>query len=189
MANRKFDENPAAALKQQWRQLLKIIRQEIDPRRRKEASELAYEKLKLLTQKAGFILSFASFGSEIDLWPYNKFLAEEGRLVLPRIADEELHLYQIQDFNHLESRTWGVQEPIPSLCCLVDLSEIVIALIPGLGFDPEAKTRLGYGGGYYDRLLAKTKSTQTWGVGFHEQLAKGLPCDTHDRPLNKIYLF
>lgn len=182
-------DQPSAALKQQWRQRLMTVRQAIEPVRRKEASEQACEKLKTLTQQSLFILSFASFESEIDLWPLNQALAEEGRLVLPRLHDRELHLYQVKDFDHLEHHKWGFQEPVPSRCPLVDLSEISIALIPGLGFDPTTNTRLGYGGGYYDRLLARLPSAQAWGIGFLEQLVSGLPCNSHDKPLNKIYVF
>lgn len=184
-----MDQPHAAALKQQWRRRLKTVRQNIEPHRRKQASALACEKLKTLTLHSHFVLSFASFESEIDLWPLNQSLAHEGRLVLPRINDQELHLYQVKDFNHLEHHKWGFQEPVPSLCPLVNLSKITIALIPGLGFDPTTNVRLGYGGGYYDRLLAHLPSTQAWGIGFREQLAYGLPCDVHDKPLDAIYLY
>lgn len=176
-------------LKNEWRKHLKTIRNKISPIRRKEASEIACETLKILTHEALFILSFASFGSEIDLWPLNQALADEGRLALPRMANRELHLYQVKNLSDLERHAWGLQEPIPSLSTLIEPSEITIALIPGLGFDPQAKTRLGYGKGYYDRLLARFKSTDAWGVGFHEQAIQGLPCEPHDKLLDKIYLF
>lgn len=190
MENQKSDEyESAAALKGQWRKHLKIIRQNINPQRREEASTAACKKLKILTRQTRFILSFASIGTEIDLWPFNKILADEGRLILPRIADRELHLYQVQEFDQLETHPWGVQEPIPTRCTLIDSSEVEIALIPGLGFDTAAKTRLGYGGGYYDRFLANNRSTQAWGIGFREQLVKGLPHNAHDKPLSNIYLF
>lgn len=189
MANLNFNEGSAAAQKQKWRRQLKIIRQEIDPQRRKATSELACQTLKILTQHAPFILSFASIGSEINLWPFNQALAAEGRLILPRISDQELLLFQVQDLNHLETHKWDVREPIPALCRLVDLSEIAIALIPGLGFDPVKKARLGYGGGYYDRLLSKNMLAHSWGVGFLEQAVEGLPCSPHDRRLDKILLY
>lgn len=189
MANQNSDEGSAATHKQKWRHQLKIIRQRINPLRRQAASEQACRTLKSLTQHASFILSFASIGSEINLWPFNQALAEEGRLVLPRISDQELLLYQVRDFNHLETHKWGVREPIPPLCCLVDLSEITIALIPGLGFDPATNARLGYGGGYYDRLLSRSMPAESWGIGFQEQAAEGIPSSPHDRHLDKILLF
>lgn len=189
MANPNCDDDGAAALKQQQRRRLKLIRQRIDPARRKEAAELACQTLTALTQHSLFILSFASFGSEIDLWSLNQRLANEGRLVLPRIVDQALHFYQVRHFNQLETHSLGMLEPIPTRCNLVDLSDIEIALIPGLGFDPNTKTRLGYGGGYYDRLLAKNTFIQSWGIGFREQAVEGLPSTPQDKPLSKIFLF
>lgn len=178
-----------SALKLQWRYRLKTIRQEINHIRRKEASALACTTLQTLSQHTLFILSFASFGSEIDLWPFNKALANEGRLVLPRVESMQLHLYQVYDLKHLKANSWGLLEPTPSFCNLINLSEIDLALIPGLGFDLKTRTRLGYGKGYYDRLLSKNKSAQTCGIGFQEQALDDLPHDKHDIHLNKIYLF
>lgn len=183
MANQNLDA------KNQWRQQLKLLRQNISSLRRQEASKQACQQLQELTAHAPFVLSFASIGSEIDLWPYNRYLAQEGRLVLPRIVDRELHLYQVKDFDCLETHRWGVPEPIPSLCASIEPSKIAIALIPGLGFDTKTNHRLGYGGGYYDRLLTKLKATKTWGIGFTEQNVYGLPYDSHDQTLNKIFLF
>jgi 5-formyltetrahydrofolate cyclo-ligase len=68
--------------------------------------------------------------------------------------------------------------------CPVDL-----ILVPGLAFDSEYY-RLGYGKGYYDRLLAETPHIPAWGVGFHEQMSpEPLPRDTWDLPVQKVLLF
>lgn len=183
MVNQIFDS------KLQWRKYLKIVRQEISPLRRKEGSANACEKIKSLLPPHGLILSFASFGSEIDLNPLNVELAANGQLVLPRVTDKHLHLYQVENLDHLESHAWGMLEPRPSLCKLIDLSLIKVALIPGLGFDTKTHYRLGFGGGYYDRLLANAPSSlQTWGIGFIEQSVENLPYDLTDIPLDHIYL-
>jgi 5-formyltetrahydrofolate cyclo-ligase len=191
MANQKSDSDEVAIalLKKEWRRRLKKIRQELDPQRRERASTQACKQLSQWCKSARFVLSFASFGSEIDLWPFNRELASEGRLVLPRLEKNHLHLFHLSDISHLESHPKGWLEPQVSHCFPIDFSLIDIALIPGLGFDLKTKYRLGYGLGCYDRLLAAAPSLQTWGIGFLEQAVEQLPYTLRDIPLKEIYLF
>lgn len=185
MANQKINAD-----KNQWRLRLKKIRQELSEDRKAQASLIACQELKQRCQHAQFVLSFASFGSEIDLWPLNQALAREGRLVLPLMAvNHHLELFQITHFNQLEKHSLGMLEPQASICNRIDPSLVEIALIPGLGFDLNTHYRLGYGKGYYDRLLAEALLKETCGVGFLEQGVENLPYTKHDMPLNQICLF
>lgn len=193
MANQKFDSHSPiaiAALKQQWRIRLKKIRQELSPDRHKKASLDACQQLIKKCTEARLVLSFASFGSEIDLWPFNQKLAEDGRLVLPVITEENrLTLFQVDHFSQLKRHQWSILEPNLSVCAPIDISLIDVALIPGLGFDLITKYRLGYGRGYYDRLLASISTKHTWGIGFEEQAVEDLPYSPEDIPLENICLF
>lgn len=138
---------------------------------------------------SGTIVSFASLIHEVDLWPLNEKLAEEKRLVLPRICGDELELYFVDSLKEqLEISPWKILEPIPSKCRKVSLDEIQTILVPGLAFD-ENHMRLGFGKGFYDRLLEKCQAKK-YGVGFKEQLSiSPLPCEVHDQMLDEIYLF
>lgn len=190
MASPKSDfSGSIVALKQQWRRRLKKIRQELSHDRRKQASTHACQFFNISCQAAHFVLSFASFGSEINLWPFNQELAIEGRLVLPCVKEGKLLLFQVAHFSDLEPHQWGMLEPKISVCPPIDISLIDIALIPGLGFDLKTKYRLGYGKSYYDRLLASAPATQIWGVGFVEQAVENLPYSKEDIPLHQIDLF
>lgn len=146
-------------LKSELRKQLLEKRKSIPQKRREEASHLAFEGLK----EAGRILSFSSFGSEIDLKILNDHLKAQGRLYLvPYEADALLH---------------------------VPFSEIDCILVPGLAFDRK-HFRIGYGKGFYDRFLAKVPDIPTIGVGFKEQFYEGLlPIDTWDIPVKEIRLF
>lgn len=183
------DSNIIAA-KQQWRILLKTIRQHLSKHRREQASNDACRQLNDICQHSSYVLSFASFNSEIDLWPFNQQLCEQKRLILPLITEgKRLELFHITDFNQLIPHQFGMLEPNPSECMQINLSEIEYALIPGLGFDRSTHYRLGYGMGYYDCLLASASTfTQTWGVGFLEQGVEGLPYSKEDVQLNHILL-
>jgi 5-formyltetrahydrofolate cyclo-ligase len=183
------DDSSITALKQQLRRQLKQTRQTLDPHRRNQGSIQACEQLLEWIQSADLVLSFASIGSEINLWHLNQNLASEGRLALPRLVEGRLCLFRVAHLHHLEQHAWGFLEPKISHCGLVDFSHINIALIPGLGFDLETKHRLGYGQGYYDRLLVSNYFHQTWGIGFLEQAVNNLPHTSHDIALNRVYLF
>lgn len=62
-----------------------------------------------------------------------------------------------------------------------------LLIMPGLGFDRRGQ-RLGYGGGYYDRFLARHGVRPvTVGIGFDGQfLADKLPTDIHDQPVHLV---
>ena len=53
----------------------------------------------------------------------------------------------------LAAGPWGIREHVPDICPVAELSEIDFILVPGLGFTAHGD-RVGYGRGYYDRLLA-----------------------------------
>ena len=84
-------------LKKQCRKQLRAARDRIGPLKRQESSAQACTSLKFLLENHRFVLSFPSFGSEIDLWPLNQELSNQGRLVLPRLSGLELHLYQVDN--------------------------------------------------------------------------------------------
>ncbi len=61
-----------------------------------------------------------------------------------------------------------------------------IILMPLLGFDKRG-TRLGYGGGYYDRTLERlSKRPRLVGLAFAAQELDDIPRDAHDVPLDTI---
>lgn len=183
MENRKFD------LKKQGRSRLKAICQAIPNERRLQAAVQAYQTLLPLCQAFPYVLSFASFKFEIDLFELNQTLALQERLILPRIVHNHLQLFRVTNLDHLEKHPWGILEPNPAICEPISPISIEIALIPGLGFDLTTKHRLGYGKGYYDRLLLSLSQTQTWGIGFQEQAVENLPYDQGDVALDHIQLF
>lgn len=77
---------------------------------------------------------------------------------------------------------WKPLETVPSDRVLVEAGRLDLVLVPGLGFDEDGN-RLGYGGGYYDRYLARIDlRAPRWGVAFAEQLVpRGtLQSEPHD---------
>lgn len=162
------------------------IRDSLSPKRREEAAKAA----ETLLQISGKILSFYSFGSEIDLSSLNSHLEKEKRLLLPRIDNNKLIPYQVFDLNHcLQKSNFKGLEPNPNLCPSIPLSEISLILVPGLAFDSD-HFRLGYGKGHFDAFLQTTGNIPTLGIGFKEQFSQEkLPRDLWDVPLKSLCLF
>ena len=125
-------------------------------------------------QKAHNVMAFVGFKGEPDTDPLFARLAADGkRLLLPRVEPSGI---VVADGNSpLVASRFGVQEPTgPAL----DVAEIDLVIVPGLAFTP-AGDRLGYGQGYYDRLLP-TVSAPSVGVCFEDQLVDEMPLAAHD---------
>lgn len=171
--------------KSSWRALLAQKRRAINSLRRQEASAILCERL----LHRGKLLSFASFDSEIDLWPLNRLLCIHKKLLLPKILDQTIHPFWVTDSEtQLDKTKIGILEPNPLICRKADWAEVDAILVPGLGFDPLG-FRLGYGKGFYDRLLADVPDLPSIGVGFLEQkVDEALPTDEWDRPVQELLL-
>ena len=176
--------------KSELRQNLRRLRASIPAHRKEEASTAALKSLLALLQGKRNILSFASFGDEIDLWPLNKILAQEGRLLLPKMEGDHLQPYRVRDVQAgLDTHVFGIQEPRPECCEAVPLDVIDFVLVPGLGFDKQHH-RIGYGKGFYDLFLRKLPPHINAGIGFHEQLlSSALPVTNNDHTLAAVYTF
>jgi 5-formyltetrahydrofolate cyclo-ligase len=80
----------------------------------------------------------------------------------------------------------GCLEPNPSRCKEVPLECLDIAIIPGLAFD-EKGSRLGYGEGYYDRLIPRLPSTtRKVAVAFESKVLLHVPMESHDRHVDIV---
>lgn len=180
-----------AAKKQNLRDLLRAKRRTIPPERRTQAAGAAEKFLRDFNSLFNNVLSFVSFDSEIDTTSLNRRLAQQGRLLLPRMEGGDLHLYHITDLDReLEQNRIGIFEPKAVQSNQAALQEVSLALVPGIAFDVKGH-RLGYGKGYYDHLLDRLNAhAPCYGLGFSEQLtSRALPIQKHDIPLQGVLLF
>ncbi len=109
-------------------------------------------------QHADTVLGYMNFGSEFASENWVALALSQGkRLVLPRVNchTNALELYRVDDpENQLEAGLWGIREPVVERCeQLKAINEVEFILLPGIAFD-QTGARLGYGGGFYDKLLA-----------------------------------
>src|SRR5688500_8759558 len=99
------------------------------------------------------VVGFAAFGKEPRLAIALAALDERAVITgLPRVVDGELltlHRYRGGDL--LEESGYGITEPLETAPRL-EPADIDVILVPGLCFDGSG-FRVGYGKGFYDRLL------------------------------------
>ncbi len=107
--------------------------------------------------------------------------------LLPIIKkNRNMNFFEWKKDDILRINKYGILEPIKNRKPLVP----DVMLVPLLAYD-RFKTRLGYGGGYYDKFLnnyvKKNINVETIGVGFSFQKYYKLPLRDHDIRLNKIF--
>jgi len=133
-------------------------------------------------KNAGGILFFASFRTEFDTTELIKTALSAGkRVVLPKVdkGKQELLLCEITDFGDLAPGCMGIPEPSLQKKQM-SINDIDLVIIPGAGFDAMGN-RIGYGGGYYDRLLSGLqKDIPVIAPAYEEQIAASLPSEPHD---------
>lgn len=124
--------------------------------------------------EASTVLAFASLAHEVVTAPLVDALRNAGkRIALPRVAEDDLALYEVSSETALREGAFSVPEP-PADAPLVAPESIDFALVPALAVDVRG-FRIGYGGGYYDRLLPKLSRATTCAVAFDFQLVAEVP--------------
>jgi 5-formyltetrahydrofolate cyclo-ligase len=131
------------------------------------------------------VMVFSSFGSEVDTGPIIERLAAEGRrIALPRVEGREMVAAAHSPGEPLARASFGAMEPAGSPA--VGPADIDVIVTPGLAFDRRGH-RVGYGSGFYDRFLGKTRrDALRVGVCFTLQLVDEVPSGAKDRPLDVI---
>lgn len=137
-------------------------------------------------QAAQTVLGYLNFGSELtaELW-VQQALDDGKRVLLPRVnrASKQLDVFEVHDLRHdVAPGLWGIREPLLQRCTRFDaLGELDFILLPGVAFTRDG-ARLGYGGGFYDKLLARVPHQPTLVVGaFGLQVVEEIPQENTDR--------
>jgi 5-formyltetrahydrofolate cyclo-ligase len=135
-------------------------------------------------QAARTVMFFASFRSEVDTLPMIRHaLALGKRTILPKVKGKVLGLFEIHDFdNDIAPGAWGIPEPGEMLP--VRVNDVDFMIVPGLAFDLNGN-RLGYGAGFYDRILPLYKKG-TAALAFEIQIVPEVPVSALDVPVKKI---
>lgn len=136
------------------------------------------------------VLATMAIGSE---WSTRAFIerarADGKTLVLPRVTapPRHLELHAVRDLDRdLKPGVWDIPEPDPERCPVVGFAAVDFALVPALAVD-RAGYRLGYGAGYFDRLLTG-RGARPFCVTALPSLfiVESLPHEPHDVPVDLL---
>lgn len=136
-------------------------------------------------RNARAVLGYLNFGSELtaELW-VQQALDDGKQVLLPRVnrASKQLDVFEVHDLRHdVAPGLWGIREPVVQRCTRFDtLGELDFILLPGVAFTRDG-ARLGYGGGFYDKLLARIPHQPALVAGtFELQVVDEIPQESTD---------
>ncbi|MDO9591865.1 MAG: 5-formyltetrahydrofolate cyclo-ligase [Erysipelotrichaceae bacterium] len=177
-----------------------MLRTEILSRRgRLSETELAHLSEGLLNQliasgllePAETVMLYMDFRDEARTSGIIEYLWKTGKnVVVPKVNKkaDKLDLYSISTFGDLARSSFGILEPPKDRVPDVDPQQLDLILSPGVVFDSQGN-RIGYGAGYYDKLLPSTRTDcLVCGLAFELQIVDPglIPVEPHDVPLDFI---
>ncbi|MFH1073973.1 MAG: 5-formyltetrahydrofolate cyclo-ligase [Candidatus Firestonebacteria bacterium] len=187
----KLKRTPAKpTIKKKIRYELKKIRTLMNPLVLRYKSRVIMKKLFSLPEfkKAKKVMFYVSFNNEVDTHKMiSKALKIKKKIYVP-VADFKnmrLSINRIREFpGNLKRSKYGILEPGKEYKDIFKGNKIDIIVVPGIGFDCDGN-RIGYGGGFYDRLLKRIKAVKI-GLAFDFQMFKKIPTDENDQKLDMI---
>ena len=172
--------------KDEIRRTMRERRRALTPAERMASAAIICARIAALDCRSPIAVYLAS-SQEIDLSPFIRRAFEKNvRVVAPRWNGEtyELAVLKGLDEAHLRQGPMGILEPDEAE--ILSPQEVGMWLVPGLAFTRSGK-RLGYGGGWYDRLLADTpKEAVKLGIAHAFQVVDDLPSEPHDILLSDV---
>jgi 5-formyltetrahydrofolate cyclo-ligase len=163
------------------RKQMKKKRDSLSTAFKEEASERISAKFYAEFSSANRVLLYSDINNEVMTEKLTLKLIENGvKVYLPKVEGSEV-LTGPYDYEGLQTGFYGVKEPV----VIDNRVDFDVVAVPALAFDSELY-RLGYGGGFYDRLLPKlTKSTKV-GLGYDFQIVSSILRESHDYPLDML---
>lgn len=166
-----------------WRARLLGVRRSIDPGARRQASAAVVRRIVATAAFAGArsVLLYAAIGGELDPHAVALHAYRAGKDVyLPGSALEPCAW----------TRVAGADlAVVPGDHTTLTLPSAPVLLVaPGVGFDLQG-TRLGRGGGFYDRAIAELRragEATVVGIGYDAQIVESLPRDPWDQSVDVV---
>ena len=171
----------------------KELRTIIRAQKRAMTEEMIREKSEALARQFYETEQYRSARSIYGYLPYNQevrtvamleqALRDGKRVAVPKCYDDEMRFIWMEDLSRVEKGYAGIPEPIADAPVADD--ETALVLMPGLAFDKEGH-RIGYGGGFYDKFLAKEGNHPTLALCYDFQMVEYLETEEFDIPVDRV---
>lgn len=130
------------------------------------------------------IYGYLSYNQEVrTLSILEQALRDGKRVAVPKCYGDEMRFIWLTDLTATEKNAMGIPEPVDDIPVADD--ETALVLMPGVAFDREGH-RIGYGGGYYDKFLAREGKHPTLALCYDFQVLDHLETEEFDIPVDKV---
>lgn len=139
----------------------------------------------LMSKEIKSVLLYASYRSEVNTEKIFYFCQQHAiKTAFPKVLErvKTLELYWVNNLEQLSSGYKSILEPDRG--AKASIEEIEVIVVPGIAFDINCY-RIGYGGGFYDRLLQYKKGLSI-GLAYEEQIVEQIPIEPFDRKVDLI---
>ena len=136
-------------------------------------------------EQAGTLFCFVGTSSEIDTAPILEEALRQGKRVsVPKCtARGIMEVREIRSLRDLEAGKYGILEP-EAHAPVIQPEEINLAIVPCMSCSYDGR-RLGYGGGYYDRYLVRTRAVKA--VICRDRIMRDdIPVEEHDQAVDMV---
>ncbi|MFH1784930.1 MAG: 5-formyltetrahydrofolate cyclo-ligase [Candidatus Micrarchaeota archaeon] len=120
-------------------------------------------------------------GNEVDTRKMIEYALEKKKEIVVPVTDSEVKFYKFISFDDLIPGKFNVLEPKTRI---LPSKEPDLIITPGVCFGL-CMHRVGYGKGYYDVHLSKSKAYRI-GICYDFQVVEKLPTHAHDQKMNCI---
>jgi len=162
------------------------LRDAHDKRLREEKSVQIAEALQKQKEfmKAKTICIYLSKGSEVETLALVKIILKEKRVVVPvtDVKKKQIVLSMLHDLNETKSGVYDILEPKKMRLILPE--QVDLFIVPGIAFDNKC-SRIGYGQGYYDKLLSTTRKPKV-GLAYSFQMVESISAEPTDIAMDKV---
>lgn len=139
--------------KQIIREKMRKIREELSSENKSSKSLIILKNFLKLPEvkESKVIMSYLDIKNEVETLKLNEELKKLGKtILLPKIKNFEIEVYK--DTGEYKKNKFGILEPYQEKY----LGKIDLIIVPGIVFNSRGD-RIGFGKGYYDKFLAKSK--------------------------------
>ena len=136
-------------------------------------------------RRAETVYGYLSYNQEVRTLPILEQALRDGKQVaVPKVFGDTMRFILMNDLSRVAKGYAGIPEPVDDGPVAKDPGSLV--LMPGLAFD-RAGHRTGYGGGFYDRFLAKEPNHPTVALCYDFQMLPFVETNELDIPVQKVF--
>ena len=130
------------------------------------------------------IYGYLPYNQEVRTVPMLEQALKDGkRVAVPKVYGDEMKFLYLDDLSQVEKGYAGIPEPIADGPVADD--DTALVLMPGLAFDRQGH-RIGYGGGFYDKFLAREPEHPTVALCYDFQMLPELETEEFDIPVDTV---